>query len=53
MRGHIHKRVRKTRGGKETTRWYVVVDVGVDANGRSRIECRVPSDSCGSVPVRL
>jgi integrase len=36
MRGHIHKRVRKTRAGKETTRWYVVVDVGVDASGRRR-----------------
>ena len=36
MRGHIHKRVRKTRAGKETTRWYVVVDVGVDSNGRRR-----------------
>jgi len=36
MRGHIHKRVRKTRSGKETTLWYVVVDVGVSANGRRR-----------------
>ena len=36
MRGHIHKRVRKTRGGKETTRWYVVVDVGLDPAGRRR-----------------
>ena len=36
MRGHIHKRVRKTRAGKETTRWYVVVDVGVDSSGRRR-----------------
>jgi integrase len=36
MRGHIHKRVRRTRDGKETTRWYVVVDVGVDVGGRRR-----------------
>jgi Arm DNA-binding domain len=36
MRGHIHKRVRKTRAGKETTLWYVVVDVGVTADGRRR-----------------
>lgn len=36
MRGHIHKRVRKTRAGKETTRWYVVVDVGINSNGRRR-----------------
>lgn len=36
MRGHIHKRVRKTRSGKETTLWYVVVDVGVSADGRRR-----------------
>jgi integrase len=36
MRGHIHKRVRRTRSGKETTLWYVVVDVGVTADGRRR-----------------
>lgn len=36
MRGHIHKRVRKTRDGRESTRWYVVVDVGLDAGGRRR-----------------
>lgn len=36
MRGHIHKRVRKSRNGKETTRWYVVVDVGMTAGGRRR-----------------
>lgn len=36
MRGHIHKRVRKNRSGKETTLWYVVVDVGPDADGRRR-----------------
>lgn len=34
MRGHIHKRVRRNAAGKETVRWYVVVDVGVDGNGR-------------------
>jgi integrase len=36
MRGHIHKRVRKNRSGKETTLWYVVVDVGATAEGRRR-----------------
>ncbi len=36
MRGHIHKRVRKNAAGKETVRWYVVVDVGVDSNGRRK-----------------
>ena len=36
MRGHIHKRVRKNRSGKETTLWYVVVDIGTDAEGRRR-----------------
>lgn len=36
MRGHIHKRVRKNAAGKETVRWYVVVDVGTDADGRRR-----------------
>ncbi len=36
MRGHIHKRVRKTRGGKQTTLWYVVVDIGAGADGRRR-----------------
>lgn len=36
MRGHIHKRVRRTRSGKETTLWYVVVDIGVTSAGRRR-----------------
>lgn len=36
MRGHIHKRVRTNSDGKETVRWYVVVDVGVDSNGRRK-----------------
>jgi hypothetical protein len=36
MRGHIHKRVRKATNGKETTLWYVVLDVGRDTNGRRR-----------------
>lgn len=34
MRGHIHKRVRTSAAGKETVRWYVVVDVGVGSDGR-------------------
>ncbi|KKL56151.1 hypothetical protein LCGC14_2248290 [marine sediment metagenome] len=36
MRGHIHKRVRKNRSGKETTLWYMVVDIGKDGDGRRR-----------------
>lgn len=36
MRGHIHKRVRRNNAGKETTLWYVVVDVGETADGRRR-----------------
>lgn len=36
MRGHIHKRTRTNRAGKTTTLWYVVVDVGRDADGRRR-----------------
>jgi integrase len=36
MQGHIHKRVHTTKGGKQTTRWYVVVDVGTNADGRRR-----------------
>ena len=34
MRGHIHKRQWKGRGGKTQTLWYVVVDVGLGENGR-------------------
>ncbi len=36
MQGHIHKRVRKDMSGKDRTLWYVVVDVGIDGNGRRR-----------------
>jgi integrase len=36
MQGHIHKRTRTAKNGKETTRWYVVVDVGINADGRRR-----------------
>ncbi len=36
MQGHIHKRVRTDRHGKETVRWYVVVDLGFDHEGRRR-----------------
>lgn len=36
MSGHVHKRVRTTESGKETTLWYVVVDVGVGSDGRRR-----------------
>jgi integrase len=36
MRGHIRKRVHTTRTGKETVRWYVVVDLGYGDDGRRR-----------------
>lgn len=34
MRGHIHKRQWKGRGGKQQTLWYVVVDVGQAEDGK-------------------
>jgi hypothetical protein len=36
MQGHIHKRVRTDRNGKETVRWYVVLDLGFGDDGRRR-----------------
>jgi len=36
MQGHIHKRVRIDRSGKETVRWYVVLDLGFGEDGRRR-----------------
>lgn len=36
MQGHIHKRVRMDRHGKETVRWYVVLNLGFDHEGRRR-----------------
>lgn len=36
MRGHIHKRVRTSAAGKQTVRWYVVVDVGLNADGKRK-----------------
>lgn len=36
MQGHIHKRAHTGKNGKQTTRWYVVVDVGTDGGGRRR-----------------
>lgn len=36
MQGHIHKRVRRTKAGQTTTRWYVVLDVGRNQDGRRR-----------------
>src|SRR5438105_4978014 len=38
MRGHIHKRVHTCRDGHETTRWYVIVEVDRDLDGRRRQE---------------
>ena len=36
MQGHIHKRVRTDRHGKETARWYVVLNLGFGDDGRRR-----------------
>lgn len=36
MQGHIHKRVRATKDGRQTTTWYVVVDLSRGPNGRGR-----------------
>ena len=36
MQGHIHKRVRTSRDGKEAVRWYVVLDLGYGDDGRRR-----------------
>lgn len=36
MQGHIHRRVHTGKSGKQTTRWYVVVDVGTDNDGQRR-----------------
>jgi integrase len=36
MQGHIHKRVRIDRNGKEAVRWYVVLDLGYGEDGRRR-----------------
>jgi Phage integrase, N-terminal SAM-like domain/Arm DNA-binding domain len=36
MQGHIHKRVHDCKDGRQTTRWYVVVDVEPDRDGRRR-----------------
>jgi integrase len=36
VRGHIHKRVKKGADGKPKTYWYVVVDIGIDDDGKRR-----------------
>ncbi len=36
MQGHIHKRVHSLANGRSSTTWYVVVDLGRDAQGRRR-----------------
>lgn len=36
MQGHIHKRIRADKSGRDRTLWYVIVDLGVDAGGRRR-----------------
>ena len=36
MQGHIRKRTYTTKAGRETVNWYVVVDLGRDANAKRR-----------------
>ena len=36
MQGHIRKRTHTTKAGKQTVNWYVVVDLGRDADGKRR-----------------
>lgn len=36
MQGHIHKRVRTTRDGKQVTSWYVVLDLNRGPDGKRR-----------------
>jgi len=36
MRGHVHKRQWKGRGGKVQTLWYAVVDVGTGGDGKRK-----------------
>lgn len=38
MQGHIHKRVHMCRDGRETSRWYVVIEADRGLNGRRRQE---------------
>jgi hypothetical protein len=63
MQGHIHKRVRTDKNGKVRTLWYVIVDIGIDQEGRrqqkwhgsfrTRREARssAPSSSTTSTPA--
>jgi len=36
MQGHIHKRVHRCRDGRETVRWYVVIEIERALDGRRR-----------------
>ena len=36
MQGHIRKRTHATKSGKETVNWYIVVDLGRNADGKRR-----------------
>ena len=36
MQGHIRRRTYTTKTGKQTVNWYVVVDLGRDANDKRR-----------------
>lgn len=36
MQGHIHKRTHTNKSGQETVKWYVIVDLGRDHDGKRR-----------------
>jgi integrase len=36
MKGHIRKRIHRTRTGRETVNWYVVIDIGRSGDGKRR-----------------
>ena len=36
MQGHIHKRTHTNKNGRETVKWYVIVDLGRDPAGKRR-----------------
>lgn len=46
MQGHIHRRDSRDRKGKPKSLWYVVIDIGRDANGKRRQKWH------GSYPTR-
>lgn len=36
MQGHIRKRVHKTKDGRQTVKWYIVIELNRDSNGKRR-----------------